>query len=69
MKGTELKNYESPVTRRTQVMLESGICAASANPENLSTGKFGGIKGQSVNTDFVSDSDFTNSGWDLPETE
>ena len=64
MKRKELKNYESPVTCRTQVMLESGICAGSVNPENSGTGEFGGIKGQSVNTDFVSDSDFTNSEWD-----
>ena len=60
MKGTELKNYESPVTRRTQVMLESGICAASAqieNPGNI------GITEHKVNTDF--EADFTGNEWTI----
>lgn len=59
MKGTELKNYESPVTRRTQVMLESGICAGSAQIKN--PGEIG-ITEHEVNTDFSAD--FTDSGWD-----
>ena len=53
MKGKELKNYESPVTRRTQVMLESGICAASAQIENYKKGV--GITNHEVNTDFSVD--------------
>lgn len=60
MKRKELKNYESPVTRRTQVMLESGICAASAQIEYYKTGV--GITEHKVNTDF--EADFTDSGWD-----
>lgn len=53
MKGKELKNYESPVTCRTQVMLESGICAASASITNKETPY--GIDEQAVNTDFTTD--------------
>lgn len=60
MKGTELKNYESPVTRRTQVMLESGICAASASITNKEKGF--GIEKHNINSDF--EVDFTDSGWD-----
>lgn len=61
MKGKELKNYESPVTRRTQVMLESGICAGSAavtNPDD----DLGRIKDHEVNTDFSAD--FSSGDWD-----
>lgn len=53
MKRKELKNYESPVTCRTQVMLESGICAASAQIENNKGGV--GITNHEVNTDFSVD--------------
>lgn len=53
MKRKELKNYESPVTRRTQVMLESGICAASASITNNKEPY--GIDSQDVNTDFTTD--------------
>ena len=61
MKGKELKNYESPVTRRTQVMLESGICAGSAavsNPDDALVR----IKDHELNTDFSAD--FSQSSWD-----
>ena len=60
MKGKELKNYESPVTRRTQVMLESGICAGSATVTNPNE-DFGRIKDHEVNTEFSTD---FSSGWD-----
>ena len=60
MNGKELKNYESPVTRRTQVMLESGICAGSAQIEN--PGKIG-ITEHKVNTDF--EADFTDNEWTI----
>lgn len=61
MKGKELKNYESPVTRRTQVMLESGICAGSATVTNPND-DFGRINDHEVNTDFSAD--FSTSSWD-----
>lgn len=60
MKGKELKNYESPVTRRTQVMLESGICAASASITNKEKGF--GIEKHEINSDF--EVDFSSSDWD-----
>lgn len=64
MKGKELKNYESPVTRRTQVMLESGICAASAQIENNKGGV--GITKHEVNTGFSETADFSSDAWDSP---
>lgn len=57
MKREMLKSYESPLTVRTQVALESGICAASAdvaNPKEL-----GEISAQEVNDGFTTD--FTSS--------
>ena len=64
MKGKELKNYESPVTRRTQVMLESGICAASASITNKKDPY--GIDAQDVNTNFTTDfsSSTKTNDWD-----
>lgn len=61
MKRKELKNYESPVTCRTQVMLESGICAGSATVTNPNE-DVGRIKDHEVNTDFSAD--FSTSSWD-----
>ena len=51
MKREMLKSYESPLTVRTQVALESGICAASANvsPEGE---KIGVINAHKVEEDF-----------------
>lgn len=51
MKREMLKSYESPLTVRTQVALESGICAASANvsPEGE---KIGVINAHEVEEDF-----------------
>ena len=65
MKGKELKNYESPVTRRTQVMLESGICAGSAQIENYKNGP--GITEHEVNTSFSAD--FSSGDWDSPAAQ
>ena len=66
MKREMLKSYESPLTVRTQVALESGICAASAdvaNPDN----NHGRIDAHQVNTDFTmdfSDSTIEGNAWD-----
>lgn len=62
MKREMLKSYEAPLTRRTQVALESGICSASADIENHK--KSVGIEAQDVNTDFATSDDFTNKKWD-----
>ena len=51
MKREMLKNYESPLTVRTQVALESGICAASAVVKNPDK-DFGRIEAQEVEKDF-----------------
>ena len=60
MKREMLKSYEAPLTVRTQVALESGICAASADPRNPQ--EIGGIEAQSVaDTNFSGD---FSSGWD-----
>lgn len=66
MKGKELKNYESPVTRRTQVMLESGICAGSVTVTNPKE-NFGRIKEHEVNADFSAD--FSSGDWDSPAAQ
>ena len=51
MKREMLKSYEAPLTRRTQVALESGICAASADvsPEGE---KIGEIEAHKIESDF-----------------
>ena len=66
MKREMLKNYESPLTARTQVALESGICAASADVKNPDE-DFGRIDAHQVNTDFTmdfSDSTIEGNAWD-----
>ena len=63
MKREMLKSYESPLTVRTQVALESGICAASAD---LSAENNAKINAHEVNTDFSVGTDFS-SGWDTIE--
>lgn len=47
----EKAKYESPQTKKTQVNLESGICASSIDPQNPD-GANGRIKDHQVNTDF-----------------
>lgn len=53
--------YESPQTEKTQVILESGICASSVDIKNPATGN-GQIEEHQVNTGF--DYDFTDQTWD-----
>ena len=65
MKREMLKSYESPLTVRTQVALESGICAGSANVANPNE-DYGRINTHEVNTDFSAGTDFS-SGWDTNE--
>ncbi len=65
MKREMLKSYEAPLTRRTQVALESGICAGSADVQNPDK-DFGRINAHEVNTDFSAGTDFS-SGWDTNE--
>ena len=55
MKREMLKSYESPLTRRTQVALESGICAASANVSPEDAEKIGEIEAHGIETDFKTD--------------
>jgi hypothetical protein len=59
MKREMLKSYESPLTVRTQVALESGICAASAISP---TGKSAEIDDHVVNDDFSAD--FSETKWE-----
>ena len=62
MKREMLKSYESPLTVRTQVALESGICAGSADVANPNDKDFGRINAHDVNTGF--DGNFSTSDWD-----
>ena len=62
MKREMLKSYEAPLTRRTQVALESGICAASAEISAPEGEKIGEINAHEVNTGFSGD--FSKSSWD-----
>lgn len=60
MKEQKKKKYEAPETKKTQVELEAGICAASViitNPE-----RNGGITEHETNTDF--NGDFSSDTWD-----
>ena len=62
MKREMLKSYESPFTVRTQVALESGICAGSADVENPK-GQYGEINAHQGDAGFTTDfssSDETN---------
>ena len=66
MKREMLKSYEAPLTRRTQVALESGICAGSADVANPNN-EYGKIDAHQVNTDFTmdfSDSTIEGNAWD-----
>lgn len=60
-KKTDLKSYESPETRRTQVELEGNFCSSVVvkNPDQEN----GRIEGEhSINNDFSGD--FSSSEWD-----
>ena len=61
MKREMLKSYESPLTVRTQVALESGICAGSADVANPNN-EYGKIDAHEVNDNFSGN--FSASGWD-----
>lgn len=60
-KNKEKEKYESPLTKKTTVSLENGICAASADVQNPNE-ENGKIKEHQVNTDF--NYDFNDQGWD-----
>lgn len=55
------EKYESPQTKKTQVNLESGICAYSAKVENPDK-ENGRIEDHQKNTDFGYD--FYNQEWE-----
>ena len=61
MKREMLKIYESPLTERTQVALESGICAGSADVANPNN-EYGKIDAHEGNDNFSGN--FSASGWD-----
>lgn len=60
-KNKEKEKYEFPLTKKTTVSLENGICAASADVKNPNEDN-GRIEEHQVNTGF--DYDFNNQGWD-----
>lgn len=63
LKKTDLKSYEAPETKKTQVELEEGICTAgSATVNNPDADANGRIQTHDVNTDF--DYTFSDSEWD-----
>ncbi len=61
MKREMLKSYEAPLTRRTQVALESGICAASAEISAPEGEKIGEIEAHKIENDFGTS---FGTGWD-----
>lgn len=60
-KNKEKEKYESPLTKKTTVSLENGICAASADVRNPNEDK-GKIEEHPVNTDFGFN--FDEQQWD-----
>lgn len=60
-KDKEKEKYESPLTKKTTVSLENGICAASADVQNPS-GDNGRIEEHQVNSNF--DFTFDDQEWD-----
>lgn len=61
MDKREMKEYESPSTKRTQVELEDGVCTASANIQNPNEKDSGKIESHEVNSDFGYE--FEDKGW------
>lgn len=61
-KNKEKEKYESPLTKKTTVSLENGICAASADVQNPSDDATGQIEEHEVNSDFGFK--FEESEWD-----
>lgn len=62
MKKEQKEKYESPLTRKTQVNLESGFMQSSADVKNPNNAENGQIEEQQVNTGF--DLDFADQTWD-----
>lgn len=62
MKKDQKEMYESPLTRKTQVNLESGFMQSSADVQNPNDAANGQIESHEVNTDF--DFDFADQNWD-----
>lgn len=60
-KNKEKEKYESPLTKRTTVSLENGICAASADVKNPNDDN-GKIQEHEVNDAF--DFQFNDQDWD-----
>ena len=60
-KDKEKTKYESPVTKKAQVKLESGVCASSSKIENPNKDN-GRIEEHQVNQDF--NFDFKDQEWD-----
>lgn len=60
-KNKEKEKYESPLTKKTTVSLENGICAASADVQNPNEDN-GRIEEHQVNTGF--DYGFADQDWD-----
>lgn len=61
-KNKEKEKYESPLTKRTTVSLENGICAASADVQNPDDKNKGKIEEHPVNTNFGFN--FDEQQWD-----
>lgn len=62
MKKEQKEKYESPLTRKTQVNLESGFMQSSADIKNPNDARTGQIEAHEVNTDF--DFDFADQTWE-----
>ena len=60
-KDKEKEKYESPLTKRTTVSLENGICVASADVKNPNEDN-GRIQEHKVNSDFGFS--FQDQNWD-----
>lgn len=61
-KNKEKEKYESPLTKKTTVSLENGICAASADVQNPNDKNNGQIQEHQVNQDFGFT--FDDNDWD-----
>lgn len=62
MKKEQKEKYESPQTRKTQVNLENGFMATSADIQNPNDAGTGQIEEHEVNTDFGFN--FNEQQWD-----
>lgn len=60
-KDKEKEKYESPLTKKTTVSLENGICAASADVRNPNENN-GGIEKHQINQGFGFT--FDDNDWD-----